>query len=834
MTRIETGAKGGITRRSFLTTTALAAGAMATASMAGCSSVSTDESPETLSGTGQEAVAPEEETFINACRGNCGGTCALRGTVREGKLVSVKPQELPRDYEGLEQGCVKGMASLARIYGEHRVTHPMKQTGGRGSGQWEQISWDEAIQLVAEKFTAAIEECGPKSLGIWSGAGNGSGYLNAAPVQIAHWMPTLSPGVGLTRFLKKTGATYFAGGGDVAGLYMIFYNLAIPKNSAEDFQNSKTIIAWGSNPADANLNRNAWHWLCKGRENGAKLITIDPLHTATAAHSDQWIPIRVGTDGALMCTLINYLVENDLADTEYLKTKSVAPLLTKSDGAYARLSDLGEAEVGSDEDVPLVWDDASQSLVAHDRAADPALSGARELNGETLRTTYDLALESIAPFTVEYAAQECGIDAETIVELAKQCVQDKATYFCVDWGIEHTYNCFRLYYCLALLASVCGCVGVPGGGYSAPNMNVTNAFTKPVTTDPAGCEIDNPADVTVLGGDWIVEIMNSGQWAGQDYPLKCLYIQSHNPLDNGCDPLQMVKAWENIDFVCVAEQFMTTTAHYCDLVLPVTMSWEQEDFNGTFMCQKAIEPAGECLSDFEIWTRIAKAMGYADLYEKTAEEYLREYLDTPENLEAGLGYDTYHEKGVIVGDYVYGEKCAEEYNPLGRTQFYVEQFVCVDPQGLEIPAMDRLPSYTKAAESFHDNPDREKYPLFGFSNHDVYHGQSLHAHNKWLDEFRMYEGSPYCRIHPEAAEARGIKTGDTVRCFNDHGYVVLKAVVTPGIQKESVWFPHGFFWDEFEDGFAQSLTGHHPDPQTCNANFNDFICEVEKYEGGAR
>lgn len=822
-----------LTRRSFLATTALTAGAMATASLAGCSSVSTDEKPE-LSETGEPAPLVEEQTYINTCRGNCGGNCVLKGTVREGKIVSVKPQELPSEAEGLTQGCVKGMASMARIYGTHRVTHPLKQTGERGSDQWEQISWDEAIQLVADKFTAAMDEYGPKSIALWHGAGTTKCWLGATPYVIANWLPDINLGVGYSRFLKKTGATYFGNGGDQAGMYMRFFVLGVPNGTAEDLQYAKTVVVWGSNPMEANIGRNAGYWLMRGKENGARIITIDPLRTATAAHSDKWIPVRVGTDAALMCALCNYLIENNMADVDYLKNKSVAPLLTKADGSYARLSDLGQAEASAEDDMPLVWDEAAKDFVACTQAADPALSGPRDLNGEALATVYDLTMESIKPFTVEFAANECGISEEAIIELAQDIVADKATTFCIDWGIEHTANAFRLYYCSAFLASVCGCVGVPGGGYCAPNGNGSSFIQRPISTNAAAVDMADAAETQVITGDWIPEIVSTGKWAGQDYPLRALMIVGHNPMDNGNDPLGMVEAWRGIDFVCTVEQFMTTTAHYCDLVLPVTMSWEQEDFDGNFMCQKAIEPAGECLTDFEIIRRIATAMGYEDLYDKTEEEYLREYLDTPENLEAGLGYDAWHERGVIMKDYEYGESSAAEYNPMGRTQFYVEQFMYRDQQGLEVPPEDRLPLYTKAAEAYHDNPDREKYPLFGFSNHEVYHGQTLHAHNKWLDAFRTYEGSPFCRIHPEAAKARGIKTGDTVRCFNDHGHVVLKAVVTPGVQKESVWFPHGFFWDEFEDGFAQSLTGHCPDVQTCNANFNDFICEVEKYEGGAQ
>lgn len=814
-----------ITRRSFLATTGLAAGALAASGMAGCSSVDTSGEPAAT-----ETV--EEKTFINTCRGNCGGSCVLNGRVREGKIVSVEPQQFPKEYEGVSQGCVKGVASPLRLYGTHRLLHPMKRVGERGSGEWEQISWDEAISLIAEKFQAAFDEAGPESVFVWTGAGNSASYLNGSPFNIANWAASVaSCGVGISRFAQKTGISMLGNGGDQAGMYMLFYMLGTPKHPVEDFQNAKTVICWGSNPADASLNRNGWYWLCKAREGGAKLITIDPLYSATAAHSDEWVPIRVGTDAALMGAIINYLIENDLADTEYLKAKSVAPLLVKEDGTYVRLSDLGKAESGTDSDVPVVWDEGKNDFVAHTDAVNPALTGVREYDGAVFSTAYDLSMESIRSVTVDFAAEECGISPETIIKLAYACVENKPTFLCIDWGIEHTYNSFRLYYFAALLASVIGNVGLPGGGYSAPNASASSILTTPPTQNPAGLAFDDPKQNIVFTGDWLPGVLESGKWAGKELPVKCLYIQAHNPLDNGNDPLGMVKAWEKIDFIVTAEQFMTTTAHYCDLVLPVAMSWEHEDFNGSFLCQKAIEPAGEALSDFEIWRKIAEAMGYADLYDKTGEEYLREYLDTSENLEAGLGYDVWHERGAIFGDYAYGENAIPETNALGRTQFYIETFMDRDDQGRDVPSEDRLPYYAKAAEAYHDNPAREKYPLFGFSNHEVYHGQSMHAHNAWLDEFRTCDGEPFCRIHPSAAEERGIETGDLVRCYNDHGSVVLKAVVTPGVQEESVWFPHGFFWDEFVEGFAQSLTGLYPDPQTCNANFNDFICQVEKYEG---
>ena len=100
----------------------------------------------------------------------------------------------------------------------------------------------------------------------------------------------------------------------------------------------------------------------------------------------------------------------------------------------------------------------------------------------------------------------------------------------------------------------------------------------------------------------------------------------------------------------------------------------------------------------------------------------------------------------------------------------------------------------------------------------------------WLDELR---GEPTVFVHEETAAARGIQSGDTVRVFNDHGYVALKAVVNQGIRPDTLMLPRGPEGDDFIDGHTQSLSTIAHDEMTGNNNFNDFVCEIEKYEGGA-
>lgn len=815
-----------LTRRSFLATTALTAGAMATASMAGCSSVSTDEKPE-LSETGEQAAAADEQIFTNICRGNCGGPCVLQGKVREGKLVSTTPMVFPDEAEGLQQGCIKGHTNPVRLYATNRILHPMRQTGARGSDQWEEISWDEAIEEVAQKFQAAFDEYGHSSVAFWTGAGNANGYINACFTYFDNNNRVPNVGIAFERFFSAFGVTSLSSSHDIAQLYLQASILQAPFASVECLPHSKVILLWGANPTDAQ--RAHWYWICKARENGAKVITIDPQYTNAAAHSDIWVPVRQGTDGALALAMCNWIIDNGYVDESYLKSGSVAPLLIKEDGMYLRLSDLGQAESGAEEDVPVVWDNASNGFVPMTSAADPALNGTHEVNGVSVRTVYDATLEAIRPFTVDFAAEECGLPASLIEEVAEIYATSKPGYIMNNWGLEHLYNSWRLYYDLPFLASLTGNFGVIGSGYSSGFSGAASSCMKtPLTTDWSQLTVEDPASNRVITGEYITEIMETGKWAGKDFPIRCVCVAYGNPLHSCMGTSYIRKALDKVDYIVTMDSFMTDSAQYSDLVLPVAMSWEMEDFNGSFFMQKAVEPAGECRTNMEIFRAIAEKLGRPDVYTKSEGEYLREILDTPENIEAGVAYDNYREQGVIMGEYAYAESDMPEYNALGRTQFYLESVPPRDNYGQEIAFVDHLPYYEHAFEAYPTNPLREKYPLFGLSYHDNYHAQSLFSHNAWLDEFRTFDGEPYMRIHESAAAERGITTGDTVRVFNDHGSCVLKAVVTKGIREDTILMPHGFQGDEFIEGHAQDLTCMCPDPITSNNNLNDWLCQVEK------
>lgn len=815
-----------LTRRSFLATTALTAGAMASAGMAGCTSVSTEAE---LSETGEAA----EETYaINYCRGNCGGDCPQRATVREGKLVKCMPvaAELGRDYRVSQSrvGCVMGRSTPQRVYATHRVTHPMRQMGERGSDNWEQISWDEAIALVAENFQAAIDECGGSSIAFWRGFGNCTGYLNGvAPSMTCNPYIAPSTSIGFGRFIQKIGATVFAPSSDFASMYCQYVALNIPSNAREDMVNAKTIISIGANSAD--VIRGDWP-MVEARRRGAKMFVLDPVFSKSAAHADVWLPVRPGTDGAIVLAMCNYVIDNDLIDYDYLKNNSVAPLLIKDDLSYLRLSDLGMDPIvikeGEDPvDTEVVWDPASNSFGSSFEVKDPAIEGSFDAQGIPVRPVYALVKEGIKDFTIQFAADECDVPASMIEEMAEAYAVNKPASLVLGYGFEHYKNSWHMFKSAMLLGSLTGNMGKPGASIAQASKSFMSRYA---ATNNADAIVEDALPVTGITGEYLPQLMETESWNGESHPIRCVYVLTANPLTNGLGRNELKKALDKVKFVVTADSFMTDTALYSDLVLPVALSWETNDSSALMFTQKAVDPLGECKQDIDIFRAIADKMGIGDLYSKTNEEYLRAYLDTEENLAEGVGYDVASESGVV-GNPEFATGVGVETNPTARSQFFLPVLVPRDTVDWQPREVDHYPWYEPAHEAYQTNPLRETYPLYGVSCHHLYWTHSLFKGIPWLDELR---GDPTVLVHEETAAARGIKAGDVVRVFNDHGYVVLKAVVTQGIRPDTLMLPHGPEGDDFIDGHTQALSSVVLDEMTSNNNFNDFVCEIEKYQGG--
>ena len=235
------------------------------------------------------ASASERRTVVRAACPHDGRAVAVRGD-----------PEHPFTRGGL---CVKVNNYEQRVYSPDRVLHPLKRSGPKGTGQFERISWNEAVEMIRDRWTGIIGKYGPAAILPYSYLGT-EGILNGLNVGDA--------------FFNRLGATIsertFCDSGSCTAYFMTIG--PSPGMDPESFKHSKYIILWACNTISTNLHH--WPFIAEAKSKGAKLVVIDPVKTRTAREADWHIPIRPGTDAALAMAMMNVIISEDLIDREYV------------------------------------------------------------------------------------------------------------------------------------------------------------------------------------------------------------------------------------------------------------------------------------------------------------------------------------------------------------------------------------------------------------------------------------------------------------------------------------------------------------------------------------
>ncbi len=246
------------------------------------------------------------KTVLCACPHDCPDTCSMVITIEDGRATKVAGNpEHPFTQGGL---CVKVNDYQERVYSQDRVLYPLKRSGPKGSGEFERISWDEALNTIKARWTETIEAQGPTAITSYNYLGQ-EGILNG--------MWTGDP------FFNKLGATItertFCDSGSATGHIMTIGPTA--GIDPESFVHSKYIILWACNTISTNLHH--WPFIAEAQKRGAKVVVIDPVRTRTAEKADWHIPVRPGTDAALALGMMNVIIAEDLVDHDYVEKYTV-------------------------------------------------------------------------------------------------------------------------------------------------------------------------------------------------------------------------------------------------------------------------------------------------------------------------------------------------------------------------------------------------------------------------------------------------------------------------------------------------------------------------------
>lgn len=813
----------------------------------------------------ETAAAQKEGEWRTAiCWHNCGGRCLLQAYVVDGTVVRCKTDDTHPDSPDYPQqrACPRGRSNKWQTFGPDRLKYPMKrknwEPGGgnkelRGKDEWVRISWEEALDIVASELKRIIETYGNESiLAHGMGAGSITDVLALAGGYVTAW--------GSTSF-----GTWPDTGAAIGAFYAdktkgILNQERLDQNDRFDVRKSDLVVIWGANAVWSGAgNPTYYYWTAK--KAGAKFIVVDPLYTETAkVLADEWIPIRPGTDHAMILGMAHTLIMEDDPATK-----------------------------------PLIdWDFLNRCTVGFDAEHMPDGADPKNNFKDYVLGTYDGT-----PKTAEWASQICGVPPEKIKSFAREVAQTRKTALHYGYAPSRTNNADSLPQVMMTLGWMCGHVGESGRSTGTScRYNCCGGGPELVTQGSGGMPSQpNPISKTRLNNNELWNAILTGKYTSglddvRDINIQCIVHGGSSALNQKVDAVKGIEAHRKVEFVVTMQYFLNTNARYSDVVLPVTTRWERfADFGDganrkpeiIVMGRQINEPLFEAKDDKWIAAEIGKRLGFAPevivpisekqvafntiastkvikldgsemepLVKITAQD-IKEWGVVGEPQEGRITLNDFYRAGFYQveryeGDpYSYVAHEAYRKDPEGNPQptasgkFEIYSQALADKiKGYGWTTVDPIPTYKRPVEGYEDTFQdwdarvKGEYPLQLYTIHYLRRGHSNFDNVQWLREAFPQEAI----MNTVDAEARNIKHGDTVLIRSPHGKVIRPVAVSermmPGVTTlgQGAWIEMDELNGVDKAGNTNILNGGIPTGQG-HAGFNTCIVEIEKWTGEA-
>ena len=690
----------------------------------------------------------------------CHGGCGVLVYVKDGKIAKIAGDpDCPINHGTL---CSKGIGASQLVYHPDRLTYPVRRVGSKGSGKWERISWDEALDAIAEKILNYKESFGAESIVM----GYGTGRENEAVIY---------------RFANLLGspntltAGHFCYGPRIATTI-----ITCGTNPIVDYENNpKCIMVWGNNLVISNPDCYKGEPFSTALDAGAKLIAVDPRLTRIAARADIWLPLRPGTDTALALGMCNVIIQEELYDKEFV------------------------------ENYVHGWD-------------------------AFVRRVNEYPLKKVEEIT--------WVPKEKIQEAARLFATTKPA--AIQWGvaIEQQVNCADNNRALLALMGITGNIDVQGGQmlFSSPKIRNVGQFGahKMLSREQAKKRLGG--DRFRLAGNFAI-INPKCVWDAileeEPYPVKMLFFISSNPVLTRGNAREVYRALEAVEFMAVADFFMTPTAELADIVLPAA-TWLEMDYIGDFwkrhgyiLPRRKVVQIGECRSDHEMLNDLAHRVGQGEHWWDTFEGGLDHILEP-----MGITWKDFEKMDYIRGDVNYRKYKEKGFStPTGKFELYSTL--------LEKWGYDPLPQFREPPEGPNSSPEiYKKYPYILITGRRQ--PGFFHTENRQLPWLRELHKDPVVEIHPETAEKEGIGEGDWVIIESPRGKVRQRARLFAGMDPRIVsaehawWFPEnkdpGHGWDESNINILTSNAYEDCDPAMGATHVRTLLCKISPEESKGR
>ena len=699
-----------------------------------------------------ERVTREGVTTRRVICSTCDIACSVVTESKKGRVVRVRSSDNPIFRDNI---CMKGIIAPKAFAHPDRILHPLKRVGERGSGQWQQVSWDEAMADIGPRLQRVIDQHGPEA---WA-------------VSTSQWNTCTDHGLG-RRVMNHVGSPNWISGvalcaGNTAAINRLTYGW-FPMG---DFNNTRCIVLLGHNPK-----RHSWtpifNFIRSAQARGAKLIVMDPRRSSNAEVADIWLPLKAGSDTAMLFGWLKVILDEELYDRKFVEQWTVG---------------------------------------------------------------FDELRERVNEFPLERVAKLTGCDPEMIARAARMYATEGPSIIPWTPITDMQRNSTSGIRLQSILRAVCGYLDVPGGetlqGFHpdiVPESTIEMHEVLPQAQKDKQLGSDTHPAFTYRGQDafrepmqrvWGHEYPNQvtgcymanpsatfRAMAGEGaYPVKAFFALGNNTMLSYANMPLIIKALMNQDLIVVHEHFMTPTAQLADYVLPgdswLERPWLTDGFGWMSSyrpSEQSMDPPGEARSTFEFWKRIAGALGrpeivpwediqsfYDDRLKGTGMTF-SEFAESTEMHFAKPQFRKYLETGFAT--------------PSGKVE--------LKSSVLDDLGFDPLPYFRE------DPPVDPDYPLMLFTG--VREDGFFQTAQRQVPEMRKRSPEPVMFVSPGTARDYELEEGDWVQVENETGKISVQVGIRDAMPDGLVRIPHGWWKPEMEPG-AGKLSGalQYADAQLC-------------------
>jgi thiosulfate reductase/polysulfide reductase chain A len=679
-----------ITRRRFLAGTALSTGALALGASLWDINAWTTE-------------ARQEPVYVTpTICGGCGNRCAIYAHTKRGRIWKIEGIAEANGNRGYV--CPKGHGYIHDLYNPDRIRQPLKREGN----VFKPISWEDAYREIAEKLNLTIMLSGPQAI-FW---------INFPQTNQAYAL----------RFMHALGSPhYFTHGATCFTARNAGWNYTVGKLPANDMACCRYLMIIGRNPAGG-VNLGQMADITTAKNQGAKIVVVDPRHNETAILADEWLPIKPGTDLALLLAMAYVLIEEKLYDRDFVAKNTIG---------------------------------------------------------------FEALKKHIQNYPPSWAEEICEIPAQTITRLAREMAAQKPKALLhrgYHGGFGSQYlNSFQTVRALATVNALLGNINREGGLYFPPQPALGELAPRHPTPErpptPKADGTGTPGRFPLGSyGDGIAHAIPELALREE---LKCGFVFHNNPLRTNPNPKRVMAGYKKLELLVVIDTVLSETASIAHYVLPESFYLEREEAIDTrhigkrcqvTLQQAAVKPLFDSKTGTQIITDLAQRLGVGRFFEFTLEEANRLRL-----APLGVTLEELREKGILA----VGEKWKEGFTrldtPSGKVEFHSAT--------LEKLGYPPLPVWEEPLVS-PDPQDKHSFRLL--HGKQAYHTHAMTANQPYLMAVTDRYDGVHLLMNKKRGEELGLKDGELVLVKSVVGEGRIKVKLTWGLHPSSVWLPSGY------------------------------------------